>query len=127
MSVFTALADLDPQPLGPGVLARALHGERSSFLYAELEPGQALAEHAHDNEQLGMLLRGSMVFRVGDEVREVRAGDAWTIPADVPHEVQRTGEDGAVVIESFAPARADWLALDRIEPRPLRWPLERAR
>jgi quercetin dioxygenase-like cupin family protein len=124
VSVFTSLSEVDPQPLGPGVLARALHGDRSSFLYAELEPGCALAAHEHDNEQLGMLLRGSMEFRVGDEVRQVRAGDAWVIPAGVPHEVTRTGEDGAVVIEGFAPARNDWRALERVAPRDLRWPLE---
>jgi quercetin dioxygenase-like cupin family protein len=123
MSAFTSLEEVAPQPLGAGVLARALQGERSSFLYAELEPGCTLPEHAHESEQLGLLLRGSMVFRIGAEVREVRSGDAWRIPGGVPHEVERTGPEGAVVIEGFAPRRADWTSLPTVTPRALRWPL----
>jgi hypothetical protein len=39
----------------------------------------------------------------------------------VPHDVV-VGPEGAVVVEVFAPRRADWQAIARDEPRPPRWP-----
>jgi quercetin dioxygenase-like cupin family protein len=78
-------------------------------------------EHSHENEQLGLVLRGSVRFRVGDETRELGPGDTWTIPSNVPHEVE-VGPDGAEVIDVFAPVRADWGAYEPEEPRPPRWP-----
>jgi quercetin dioxygenase-like cupin family protein len=86
----------------------------------ELDPGSIVPEHRHENEQLGMVLRGSLVFRVGEESRELGPGATWSIPANTPHEV-RTGPDGAVVVDVFAPIRDDWKALETLE-RPPRWP-----
>jgi hypothetical protein len=39
----------------------------------------------------------------------------------VAHEV-RVGPEGAVMIETFTPARSDWSELDRIEPTSPLWP-----
>jgi hypothetical protein len=39
------------------------------------------------------------------------------IPADVPHSVT-AGPEGAFLIELFAPPRADWADLERLEPSP---------
>jgi quercetin dioxygenase-like cupin family protein len=121
MSAFATVADVNPQALAPGILARALHGERSSLLFAELDAGASLAEHAHDNEQVGILLRGSVVFHIGEERRELSAGDAWVIPGGVVHAVESTGALGAVLVEAFAPARHDWKALAEQPARELRW------
>jgi quercetin dioxygenase-like cupin family protein len=78
-------------------------------------------EHAHDNEQLGVLVAGSMTFRVGDETGELGPGGTWTIPANVPHEAT-AGPDGAVVIDVFAPTRADWSQFEPQAQRTPRWP-----
>jgi quercetin dioxygenase-like cupin family protein len=87
----------------------------------ELAPGALVAEHAHENAQLGLVIRGSVEFRIGDEACELGPGGTWRIPPNVPHEVT-AGTDGAVVIDVFAPAREDWGALERTELRAPRWP-----
>ena len=76
----------------------------------ELDPGAVVAEHSHENEQLGIVLRGTMDFRVGDERRELGLGGTWRIPANTPHEAT-AGPDGAVVIDVFAPPRDDFREL----------------
>ena len=38
-----------------------------------------MPEHRHDNEQLGVLIRGSMRFRIGDETRDLTPGDTWRV------------------------------------------------
>ena len=87
----------------------------------ELDPGAHVPEHQHANEQLGIVLRGSVRFRVADEERELGPGGTWRIPSDVPHEVV-AGPEGAEVIDAFAPARADWASLERGSPSLPRWP-----
>ena len=70
----------------------------------ELDPDSVVPEHSHENEQLGVLVSGLLEFRVGDETRRVGPGGTWSIPANVPHEVQ-AGPEGAVAVEVFAPTR----------------------
>ena len=121
MGVYNRLADIAPTRIWEGVQARAVHCERLTFSVVELDAGMAIPEHAHDNEQVGMVLRGSMTFTIGGDTREVLPGDTWAIPSFVPHSVQ-TGSDGAVVVEVFAPGRADWEPLERAPVQTPRWP-----
>ena len=80
-----------------------------------------MPEHHHVNEQTGMLIRGSLTFRIGDETRELGPGATWCIPANVPHEV-RAGPQGAVAVEVFAPRRDDWGGLERLPASSPQWP-----
>jgi quercetin dioxygenase-like cupin family protein len=123
VSVFADLAGLPPLPIWDGVVARAVESERLTLSVVELDPGAVIPEHTHENEQVGLLLEGSMRFRVGDETRDAVRGTTWSIPANVPHDVV-VGPDGAVVVEVFAPRRDDWETIARDEPRPAppRWP-----
>ena len=98
---------------------RTVDGERLSLGIVELDPNAVVPEHAHDNEQLGMVLSGSLVFRIGDESRELGPGGTWSIGSDVPHEVV-AGADGAVVVDVFAPPRTDWAGLEAAPARDAR-------
>jgi quercetin dioxygenase-like cupin family protein len=121
VSAFDDLANIGPQDIWSGVRVRAVHGERLTLGVVELEPNAAVPEHRHDNEQLGMVLQGSLTFRVGDETRELGPGGTWNIPSNVPHEVT-AGPEGAVVADLFAPGRADWEQFAPQEPRRPNWP-----
>jgi quercetin dioxygenase-like cupin family protein len=121
MSAFDDLASIPPQQLFAGYLARSIHGEELTLAVVEVDPGADLPEHHHANEQLGMVIRGSLIFRIGDDVREIGPGGTWQIPSDTPHSA-RGGPEGAVVIDVFAPPREDWKAIPTLELQPLRWP-----
>src|SRR4029453_8442234 len=77
------------------VVARAVHGERQSLAVVELDPNAVVPEHRHENEQLGLVLSGSLTFRIADETRELGPGETWAISSHVPHEVT-AGPEGAV-------------------------------
>ncbi len=121
MSRFDDLAALGPVDIWDGVRARIVDGEQCSFAIVELGASSVVREHAHPNEQLGMVVSGSVSFRIEDETRELGPGGTWRIPAGAPHEVH-TGPEGAVVIDVFAPARDDWRALECSDPQTPRWP-----
>ncbi len=124
VSPFGNLEEIVPRLLTRGVITRILQGERMTFVFVELEAGRPVAEHSHENEQIGVLLSGAIEFRVGGELRVQHAGDTWVIPPHVPHGIDRTGPDGASLIEAFAPARVDWENLEHLSPRKLRRPIE---
>jgi quercetin dioxygenase-like cupin family protein len=120
VTVFADLASIPPQQIWEGIAARSVHGERITMSVVELDPGAVVAEHSHENEQLGIVLRGTMDFRVGDERMTLSAGGTWRIPPNTPHEAI-AGPEGAVVIDVFAPTRDDWEDLAPLERVP-RWP-----
>ena len=121
MGAFSDVDSLGPQRIWEGVTARAVHGERMTLSLIELDPGSSVPEHAHANEQLGMLIEGSLSFRIGEETRELGRGATWCITAQVPHAVS-AGPQGAVLVEVFAPPRTEWRALEPAEPGRGRWP-----
>jgi quercetin dioxygenase-like cupin family protein len=121
VSAFDGLSSLDLQRIWDGVHARVVHGERQTFSVVELDAGTVVPEHHHEQEQLGMCLTGTLLFRVGGESRQLQPGDTWSIPSNVPHDVQ-VGPDGAVVIDVFAPTRDDWREAPTVATREPRWP-----
>ena len=121
MSAFDEIATLRPLDIWNGVLARVVHGERLTLAVVELDPRSVVSEHSHENEQLGIVLRGTVTFRVGDETRELEPGATWRIPSNTPHEVH-AGPEGAVVIDVFGPPRDDWSGVASTDPRPPLWP-----
>jgi quercetin dioxygenase-like cupin family protein len=121
MSAFDDLQAISPQQLADGYLARAVHGDQLTLAVVEIGPGKDLPEHQHSNEQFGMVIEGSLTFRIGEEMRTLTAGGIWRIPPDTPHSATG-GDAGAVVIDVFAPPREDWQEIERLEPRPGVWP-----
>jgi mannose-6-phosphate isomerase-like protein (cupin superfamily) len=90
MSAFDELAAIRPLGIWKGILARAVHGDELTLAVVELDPQSVVAEHSHPNEQLGIVLRGSVVFRVGSESRELGPGGTWCIPANAPQRPYRS-------------------------------------
>jgi quercetin dioxygenase-like cupin family protein len=118
---FADLSALPLRQIWEHVAVRTVDGERLTFGVVELDANAVVPEHRHDHEQLGMVLQGSVEFRVGEESRELGPGGTWRIPSNVPHDV-RVGPDGAVVVDVFAPVRRDWDDVAEAPTRPPRWP-----
>jgi quercetin dioxygenase-like cupin family protein len=122
VGAFEDIKAVGPLRIWDDVIAREIHGQQTTLALVELEPSALVPEHRHVSEQLGLVIRGSVSFRVGDEETELGPGGTWNIPSDVPHQV-RAGPDGAVVIDVFSPTReSDWRGFEREAPRTPRWP-----
>ena len=114
LSVFHELREIEPIRIWDGVVARAVHGGEATLTTIELAPNAVVPEHAHLNEQTGILVSGSLTFTIAGETKELRPGAAWVIPPHAPHSVA-VGADGATIVELFAPARDDWGDRERLE------------
>ena len=119
------LVDFDSLPVidvwGTTVRARRVEGERLTLALVELAPDAIVPGHQHENEQLGMVISGTVTFTIGDETRVLGPGGSWRIPSNVHHQVS-VGPAGAMVIDIFAPTRRDWDALPTNPPSSPPWP-----
>jgi quercetin dioxygenase-like cupin family protein len=118
---FESLRDISPHRLTDGIMARAVDGERGTMAVVQLDPNAVSPPHHHENEQLGLVIAGSIVMRSGTEERELNAGDTYNIPSHVSHDAV-AGPDGATLVDVFIPVREDWKKLDRLDPAKPRWP-----
>ena len=85
MEALGDIGSVPTQQIWEGIAGRAVHGERLTLGLIELEPEAVLPEHRHENEQLGMVLEGSITFTIGAERQTLGPGGTWRIPSNVPH------------------------------------------
>jgi mannose-6-phosphate isomerase-like protein (cupin superfamily) len=65
-----------------------------SLAEARLNVGAKTQEHYHaKTEEIYFITSGSGQMRLGDEVKEVRVGDAIAIPPGQKHQIRNTGKE----------------------------------
>lgn len=102
--------DLRSLTLGPGLTSRPLLGTNLLASFVRYDAGAGAPRHAHEEEQLFVMLEGEVEMKLGEETRRLRPGDAVLIPAWVPHSVRSTG--GPVYqLDVFSPPRRALLKL----------------
>jgi len=80
-------------------------------------PGKLARPHSHGCEQMINVVQGMAWFRVGDEEKEVAAGDVIHIPKGAVHEFRNTG-DVEFVYLSFKNKSEDWPPRHVLEAKP---------
>ncbi|MEP3435907.1 MAG: cupin domain-containing protein [Hoeflea sp.] len=94
-----------------GVSRTAFRGDNALMVMNWLEPGMEKKPHSHPFEQLAYVVSGRVRFEIGDDVVEVGAGQVVRIPPDVVHCGEAIGDEVALNLDVFAPAREDYLHL----------------
>jgi len=94
--------------LTKGITTRVFPGDEAMISVVRVEPNAEGTVHSHPQEQWGLLIRGSATRLQGEHTFEVREGDFWRTPGNVRHGVIG-GSDGAVILDVFAPPRAEYL------------------
>jgi len=86
-----------------------LHGEEMMMVLSATLPGHSVPLHSHPQEQIGIVYSGKAVLRIGDEEKNVKKGDFYRIPANVPHGDTCVGEKPFIMLDIFYPVRKDFL------------------
>ena len=93
--------------LADGVRTRIFPGENVMVSVVHISPNRAGEIHSHPQEQWGVMLEGSGV-RIQDGVEhEVKSGDFWQTPGNIPHGF-RGGPEGALILDIFSPPRDEY-------------------
>jgi quercetin dioxygenase-like cupin family protein len=101
---FTQLEGLETRIL------TGMSGEKMMMVLNTTLPGHTVPEHSHPQEQIGMVYAGRALLRIGDEVKEVKQGDFYCIPANVPHRDTCLGDEPFVMLDIFYPIRDDFFS-----------------
>ncbi|BDG59199.1 cupin domain-containing protein [Caldinitratiruptor microaerophilus] len=88
----------------PGVVARRWDGANMTVVRYEFAPGAVFPDHHHPEEQLAIVLQGTIEFHVGARTILLGRGDEAFVPGGVPHSA-RAGPTGAVMLNIVAPRR----------------------
>jgi quercetin dioxygenase-like cupin family protein len=100
-------SQLPPFSPAPGIEVQPVIGESLMTCWIAMEPGAMVAEHSHVNEQLGVVVEGSVSITTAGETREMVVGDAYVVPTDLAHSAV-AGADGVLLVETFVPIREEY-------------------
>lgn len=90
--------------LGKGVIFQDLGtGNAMNVFHWNMADGSKVDLHQHPSEQFGYVIKGGFKMLIGKEEAVLKEGDAYFIPANVPHTFTAIGETEA--IDVFTPIR----------------------
>jgi quercetin dioxygenase-like cupin family protein len=88
----------------PAITGRSFGGRQLSAARFELAPGAEVPSHAHDSEEFGHILAGSLTVRFDDQELTLHEGDSFLIPGGSTHRATALAE-GCTLLESYSPPR----------------------
>ena len=108
---FVSVAELPELNVAAGLVLQPLLGSGLMVSFARYEPGAEAPLHAHEEEQVFVVVDGEFDVTLGEETRRLRVGEAAVIPAWVPHRVRASDAGPATQIDVFCPPREGLLRL----------------
>lgn len=91
----------------PGVAIRTCAADKMMMSLVNLQPNSVVEPHQHPHEQVGMVLQGHAIFRVGGEEKTLGPGDLYRIPGNVTHQVIALDQP-VQALDIFCPVREDY-------------------
>jgi quercetin dioxygenase-like cupin family protein len=112
---YVTVSSLPAVEFLPGLGFRPVLGDGVLTNFVSFAPGAVAPRHAHEEEQIVIVLTGELEFDLDGDVRTMRPGDVAVIPAWVPHGAWTT--DGhCEEVDVFCPPRKSLLSLATAQP-----------
>ncbi len=108
---FVTIAELPELTVATGLVLQPLVGTGVMVSFVRYEPGAEAPLHAHEEEQVFVVVDGEFDVTLGNETRRLKVGEAAVIPSWVPHYVTATDGGPATQIDVFCPPREGLLRL----------------
>ncbi|HYA48763.1 MAG TPA: SMP-30/gluconolactonase/LRE family protein, partial [Burkholderiales bacterium] len=103
------LHDVQFTELQPGANSRLIGGHGAQLSFLRMSPGMDFAAHIHPEEQLMIVLRGSIDELILDATTTMKTGDLLYLPGRMVHG-GKVGDTGCDVLDVFFPPRPDYEA-----------------
>ena len=100
--------DFKDEEAKTGVERGVWHGGPFTVVRYKYAPGAIFPSHSHEASQLTIVLKGKIVFFVGENKVSVKSGETIYIPSNEPHgaEVPKEGEP-VISLNIFHPPREE--------------------
>lgn len=104
-------------PLSPGTPnASGVAPERLMVVSMEIQPDDYLPTHTDSNEELLVVLAGTVEATVGDESAVLSTGECAVVPEMVPHSLRNAGDEPARVLGCFPETELTGTFEDTLQP-----------
>ena len=86
-----------------GICRKRIVGDKAMVSRVTLMAGTIVPVHSHENEQIGLLLSGRLLFTLGEEGEEIEllAGEAIHLPSNLKHGA--IAAEDSVILDVFSP------------------------
>ena len=99
---FASPRDLPVRAPAPGVTERMLQADHATVILMELAPRTVLETHKHDVEEIGVVMKGSLVVVIAGEQRILAPSDSYRVPPGASHGA-RVFEEPTQLLAVWAP------------------------
>jgi quercetin dioxygenase-like cupin family protein len=107
IAVHHRWSDIAAEHINPSISRQFITADRVTIGRFELKRGGVVPSHAHENEQVSIVLSGALLFRIEGREIVVKAGEVMQIPGRIAHEVDVL--EDTLVVDVFSPVRQDWI------------------
>jgi len=73
------------KPDVPGAKMWSVALSKTMLTYFEIDPHGKFSTHSHASEQITMVLKGELFFRVSERIIRLQSGDVLAIPSHILH------------------------------------------
>ena len=95
------------EQMNPFFARQFVTGEQAMLAKIALKKGCVVPMHQHPNEQISLIVSGSLEFVIGGVSKTLQAGEILVIPANLPHSA--IAHEDMEGLDIFAPPRQDWI------------------
>src|SRR4051812_48338046 len=100
-SIWKGRAEGRDVEMMPGVRRRILAcGDKLMVVQVSMDKDGTVPMHTHPHEQTGYIAAGTFRFTIGEETRDLKPGDGYTIAGGIPHGGTAL-EDNTIAVDSF--------------------------
>ena len=93
--------------MGKGIVRQDFaKGKNLNALHWNIRDKGIVGMHTHSQEQLGLVIKGGFELTINGTVTKIYAGDAYLVPANVPHAFVAIGE--TVAYDIFSPVKSEF-------------------
>ncbi len=93
---------LQLRPESPGASMWGVNLPGTMLTYFEVQPNSRFELHAHQSEQITLVLVGELFFEMAEVTVQVRQGEVIAIPSNLPHAVF-TKDNAARAVDAWSP------------------------
>lgn len=91
----------------PGIIRKTLaQGQSLMLCEFKFDAHVEIPIHTHPHEQVGYLVEGHVEMTIGGVKYELKKGDSYYAPSDVPHGAFTL--EPSVIVDTFYPPREDY-------------------
>ena len=99
---FASPRDLALSEPQPGIQRRLIPADHATIALSDLAPRTVIETHKHDTEQVGLVMKGSLVLVIAGEQRILTPGDTYRVPAGAAHGA-RAFEEPSQILTIWVP------------------------